>query len=112
MVAGRKVAGSVRAMVVPGSQQVKSQAEDEGLDEVFRSAGFEWRTAGLLDVPGHEPRHPGRGRALRLDLEPQLRGSPGQGRAHPPGQSPKMAAAAAVEGHFVDIRELGMRPLT
>ena len=45
------------AMVVPGLAQVKAQAEAEGLDEVFRDAGFDWRSAGLLDVPGHEPGH-------------------------------------------------------
>ncbi len=58
---GRRVADSVHGMVVPGSQQVKKTAEAEGLDEVFRSAGFEWREAGLLDVPGDEPRHTRRG---------------------------------------------------
>ena len=73
---------------------VKLQAEAEGLDEVFKEAGFEWRERRLLDVPGHEPGHAGARRALRLDLQPQLRGPPGQGRAHPPG-SPAMAAAAA-----------------
>ena len=49
------MAGSVRAMVVPGSQQVKAQAEDEGLDEVFRAAGFEWRTAGCSMCLGMNP---------------------------------------------------------
>ena len=48
------------------------------------AAGFDWRDGGLLDVPGHEPGHPRPGRALRLDLEPQLRGPPGPRRAHPP----------------------------
>ena len=86
IVEGRKVASSVDAMVVPGSAQVKAQAEAEGLDEIFRAAGFDWRSAGLLDVPGDEPGHPQPGRALRLDLEPQLRGPPGQGRAHAPGK--------------------------
>ena len=55
---GRQVAAGVRAMVVPGSQQVKQQAEAEGLDRVFRAAGFEWRERRLLDVPGHERRRP------------------------------------------------------
>ena len=82
-VEGRQVADSVRAMVVPGSQRVKARAEEEGLHEVFQAAGFEWRIGRLLDVPRHESRHPGRGRALRLDLEPQLRGPPGQGRTDP-----------------------------
>ena len=77
---------TLRAMVVPGSQQVKAQAEDEGLDEVFRAAGFEWRAAGCSMCLGMNPDILQPGRALRLDLEPQLRGPPGQGRAHPPGQ--------------------------
>ena len=84
IVDGRRVADTVRAMVVPGSQQVKATAEAEGLDEVFRSAGFEWREAGCSMCLGDEPRHPDRGRALCLDLEPQLRGSSGQGRPDPP----------------------------
>ncbi len=58
--AGRRVADRVSAMVVPGSVQVKEQAEAEGLDEVFRAAGFDWRGRRLLDVPRHEPRHPRR----------------------------------------------------
>ena len=74
------------AMVVPGSAQVKAQAEDEGLDEVFRAAGFDWRSAGCSMCLGMNPDILSPGRALRLDLEPQLRGPPGQGRAHPPGQ--------------------------
>ena len=84
VVDGRRVAPTVRAMVVPGSAKVKRQAEAEGLDRVFTSAGFEWRAGRLLDVPRHEPRHPRAGRALRLDLEPQLRGPPGRGRPHAP----------------------------
>ena len=86
IVEGRKVADTLRAMVVPGSAQVLKQAEEEGLDEVFRSAGFEWRTAGCSMCLGMNPDTLSPGRALRLDLEPQLRGPPGQGRAHPPGQ--------------------------
>ena len=77
VVAGRKVASSVNAMVVPGSQQVKAQAEAEGLDRVFRDAGFDWRVAGCSMCLGMNPGHPAARRALRLDLEPQLRGSPG-----------------------------------
>ena len=84
VIKGRRVASSVNAMVVPGSQQVRAQAEREGLDEVFRSAGLRLAVRRLLDVPGHEPGHPPAGRALRLDLQPQLRGAPGPRRAHPP----------------------------
>ena len=86
VVEGRKVAGDVYAMVVPGSVQVKAQAEREGLDEVFTRRRLRLARRGLLDVPGDEPRHPAAGRALRLDLEPQLRGAPGPRRAHPPRQ--------------------------
>ena len=84
VVRGPQGAATVHAMVVPGSAQVKAQAEAEGLDEVFRAAGFDWRSAGCSMCLGHEPRHPRAGRALRLDLEPQLRGPPGPRRAHPP----------------------------
>ncbi len=84
MIKGRKVADSVYAMVVPGSQQVKAQAEAEGLDEVFRARRLRLAGGGLLDVPGDEPRHRGARRAGRLDLEPQLRGAPGRRRALAP----------------------------
>ena len=69
----------------PGSVRVRLQAEDEGLDVVFKEAGAEWRGAGLLDVPGHEPRPARARRAQRVDVEPQLRGPAGQGRPHAPG---------------------------
>ena len=72
------------AMVVPGSQQVKAQAEAEGLDRIFREAGFDWRVAGCSMCLGMNPDILQPGRALRLDLEPQLRGPPGPRRAHPP----------------------------
>ena len=85
MVEGRRVASTLSAMVVPGSAQVKAQAEAEGLDEVFRAAGFDWRSAGCSMCLGMNPDILSPGRALRLDLEPQLRGPPGQGRAHAPG---------------------------
>ena len=84
VIRGRRVADHVQAMVVPGSAQVSAQAEAEGLDEVFSAAGFDWRKRRLLDVPGDEPRHPRARRALRLDLEPQLRGPAGTRRAHAP----------------------------
>jgi 3-isopropylmalate/(R)-2-methylmalate dehydratase large subunit len=104
MVEGRRVAGSVRAMVVPGSQQVKSQAEEEGLDEVFRSAGFEWRTAGCSMCLGMNPDILAEGERCASTSNRNFEGRQGKGgRTHL--VSPKMAAAAAVEGHFVDIRE-------
>ncbi|HYZ94034.1 MAG TPA: 3-isopropylmalate dehydratase large subunit [Actinomycetota bacterium] len=104
VVAGRKVASTVRAMVVPGSQQVKAEAEAEGLNEVFTAAGFEWRESGCSMCLGMNPDI----------LQPQERcastsnrnfeGRQGRGgRTHL--CSPEMAAAAAIEGHFVDIRE-------
>jgi 3-isopropylmalate/(R)-2-methylmalate dehydratase large subunit len=104
VVAGRRVAGEVRAMVVPGSQQVKSQAEDEGLDEVFRSAGFEWRTAGCSMCLGMNPDILAEGERCASTSNRNFEGRQGKGgRTHL--VSPKMAAAAAIEGHFVDIRE-------
>ena len=81
---GRHVADGMRALVVPGSCTVKAQAEAEGLDQIFTAAGFDWREPGLLDVPGHEPRQARRRRARGLHQQPQLRGPPGPGRAHPP----------------------------
>ena len=83
--AGRKVSSHVNAMVVPGSQAVKSQAEKEGLDRIFIAAGFEWREPGCSHVPGHEPRHSFAGRALRFDQQPQLRRPAGTRRPHAPG---------------------------
>ena len=92
-------------MVVPGSQQVKAQAEAEGLDKVFLAAGFEWREAGCSMCLGMNPDIARAGRALRLDLEPQLRGPAGPRRRARTSSRPQMAAAAAIAGHFVDIRD-------
>jgi 3-isopropylmalate/(R)-2-methylmalate dehydratase large subunit len=104
MVDGRNVAGSVRAMVVPGSQQVKSQAEDEGLDDVFQSAGFEWRTAGCSMCLGMNPDILAEGERCASTSNRNFEGRQGKGgRTHL--VSPRMAAAAAIEGRFVDIRE-------
>ena len=74
----------VSAMVVPGSQQVAKQAETRGPGRDLPRRRLRLAHRGLLDVPGHEPGHPRAGRALRVDLEPQLRGPPGPRRAHPP----------------------------
>jgi 3-isopropylmalate/(R)-2-methylmalate dehydratase large subunit len=101
---GRKVASSVRGMVVPGSQQVKAAAEDEGLHDVFRSAGFEWREAGCSMCLGMNPDILTEGERCASTSNRNFEGRQGKGgRTHL--VSPKMAAAAAVEGHFVDIRE-------
>ena len=74
----------VDAMVVPGSQQVRAQAEAGGPRRGLPRRRLRLAHRRLLDVPGHEPGHPRARRALRLDLEPQLRGPPGPRRAHPP----------------------------
>ena len=102
---GRKVADGVDAMVVPGSQQVKAQAEPEGLDDVFREAGFDWRGAGCSMCLGMNPDIAGAGRALRLHLATATsRGARAAAGARTSSR-PQMAAAAAIEGHFVDIRD-------
>jgi 3-isopropylmalate/(R)-2-methylmalate dehydratase large subunit len=104
VVRGRKVAASVDAMVVPGSQQVKAQAESEGLDEVFRAAGFDWRSAGCSMCLGMNPDILQPGERCASTSNRNFEGRQGRGgRTHL--VSPKMAAAAAIEGHFVDIRE-------
>ena len=104
IVDGRKIADSLRGMVVPGSQQVKDQAEEEGLDEVFRSAGFEWRESGCSACLGMNPDILSPGERCASTSNRNFEGRQGAGgRTHL--VSPKMAAAAAVEGRFVDIRE-------
>ncbi len=104
VVKGRTVASSVDAMVVPGSQQVKAQAEAEGLDEVFRAAGFDWRSAGCSMCLGMNPDIAAPGERVASTSNRNFEGRQGRGaRSHL--VSPKMAAAAAIEGHFVDIRE-------
>jgi len=104
VVAGRKVARSVNAMVVPGSQQVKAQAEAEGLDRVFRDAGFDWRVAGCSMCLGMNPDILQPGERCASTSNRNFEGRQGRGgRTHL--VSPQMAAAAAIEGRFVDIRE-------
>ncbi|HTC59678.1 MAG TPA: 3-isopropylmalate dehydratase large subunit [Solirubrobacteraceae bacterium] len=103
VVAGRKVAASVNAMVVPGSQQVKAQAEDEGLDRIFRDAGFDWRVAGCSMCLGMNPDILAPGERCASTSNRNFEGRQGRGgRTHL--VSPQMAAAAAIEGHFTDIR--------
>jgi 3-isopropylmalate/(R)-2-methylmalate dehydratase large subunit len=105
VVAGRHVADGVRAIVVPGSAQVKRQAEDEGLHEVFESAGFEWRRAGCSMCLGMNPDVLGPGERCASTSNRNFEGRQGAGaRTHL--VSPAMAAAAAVNGHFADVREL------
>jgi 3-isopropylmalate/(R)-2-methylmalate dehydratase large subunit len=100
---GRRVASSVRAMVVPGSQQVKTQAEAEGLDKVFAAAGFEWRESGCSMCLGMNPDILSPQERCASTSNRNFEGRQGAGgRTHL--CSPQMAAAAAIEGHFVDIR--------
>ena len=104
IVDGRKIASSLQGMVVPGSQQVKAEAEAEGLDEVFRSAGFEWRESGCSACLGMNPDILQPGERCASTSNRNFEGRQGAGgRTHL--VSPKMAAAAAVEGTFVDIRD-------
>jgi 3-isopropylmalate/(R)-2-methylmalate dehydratase large subunit len=100
---GRSVATGVRAMVVPGSGLVKQQAEQEGLDRLFKEAGFEWREAGcsMCLAMNADVLQPGERCASTSNRNFEGRQGAG-GRTHL--VSPAMAVAAAVEGHFVDIR--------
>ncbi len=101
---GRKVAENVSAMVVPGSQAVKRQAEVEGLDKVFQEAGFEWREAGCSMCLGMNPDTLMPGQRCASTSNRNFEGRQGKGgRTHL--VSPQMAAATAVTGHFVDIRK-------
>jgi 3-isopropylmalate/(R)-2-methylmalate dehydratase large subunit len=103
---GRKVAGNVQAMVVPGSGLVKHQAEEEGLDRIFLEAGFEWREPGCsmclaMNADKLEP-----GERCASTSNRNFEGRQGRGgRTHL--MSPTMAAAAAIAGHLADVRELG-----
>jgi 3-isopropylmalate/(R)-2-methylmalate dehydratase large subunit len=102
---GHKVASHVHAMVVPGSGLVKQQAEQEGLDRVFKDAGFEWREAGCSMCLAMNPDKLAPGERCASTSNRNFEGRQGRGgRTHL--VSPAMAAAAAVAGHFVDIREL------
>jgi 3-isopropylmalate/(R)-2-methylmalate dehydratase large subunit len=102
---GRQVRTGMRVLVVPGSAQVKAQAEAEGLDDVFRSAGAEWRNTGCSMCLGMNPDILQPGERCASTSNRNFEGRQGRGgRTHL--VSPLMAAAAAVEGHFVDVRTL------
>ena len=104
VVKGRKVAPGIRAMVVPGSQVVKYLAERQGLDKVFTEAGFEWRESGCSMCLGMNPDILAPGERCASTSNRNFEGRQGrEGRTHL--VSPIMAAAAAVAGHFVDVRE-------
>jgi 3-isopropylmalate/(R)-2-methylmalate dehydratase large subunit len=102
-VRGRHVAPKVRAMVVPGSAPVRRQAEAEGLDRIFTAAGFEWRLPGCSMCLAMNPDRLSEGQRCAATTNRNFEGRQGKGgRTHL--VSPSMAAAAAVAGHFVDIR--------
>src|SRR6266496_290758 len=105
---GHKVASGVRAMVVPGSQRIKKAAEQEGLDRIFTEAGFEWREAGCSMCLGMNPDILQPGERCASTSNRNFEGRQGKGgRTHL--VSPMMAAAAAIEGHFTDIRKWRFR---
>ncbi|MFZ5802876.1 MAG: 3-isopropylmalate dehydratase large subunit [Candidatus Omnitrophota bacterium] len=100
---GRKVAQNVRVLVVPGSQKVKAHAEAEGLDRIFKAAGCEWRESGCSMCLAMNPDQLKPGERCASTSNRNFEGRQGKGgRTHL--VSPEMAAAAAVAGHFVDIR--------
>ena len=100
---GRKVAAGVKALVVPGSQQVRRQAEAEGLDDVFVEAGCDWRQSGCSMCLGMNPDQLAPGERCASTSNRNFEGRQGKGgRTHL--VSPQMAAAAAIAGHFVDLR--------
>jgi len=104
VIRGRRVAEHVQAMVVPGSAQVSAAAQAEGLDEIFRAAGFDWRSAGCSMCLGMNPDILAPGERCASTSNRNFEGRQGRGgRTHL--VSPQMAAAAAIEGHFVDIRD-------
>ena len=103
--AGKHVAPGVQAMVVPGSHEVKAQAEAEGLDKILTDAGLEWREAGCSMCLAMNPDVLAPRERCASTTNRNFEGRQGKdGRTHL--VSPEMAAAAAIAGHFVDVREL------
>lgn len=101
---GRKIASSVRVLVVPGSQSIRQQAEAEGLHKIFQAAGCEWRESGCSMCLGMNPDQLKPGERCAATSNRNFEGRQGKGgRTHL--VSPEMAAAAAVAGHFVDVRQ-------
>ena len=104
IVKGRKVASSVRAQIMPGSTLTKLLAEKEGLDQIFMEAGFEWRESGCSMCLGMNPDILVPGERCASTSNRNFEGRQGKGgRTHL--VSPEMAAAAAISGHFVDVRD-------
>ena len=104
IVEGHQVAAGVSALVVPGSQKVKAEAEREGLDRIFTAAGFEWRESGCSMCLGMNPDILKPGERCASTSNRNFEGRQGSGgRTHL--VSPVMAAAAAIAGHFVDVRK-------
>ena len=102
---GKKIANSVSAMVVPGSGLVKEQAEKEGLDKIFKSAGFEWREPGCSMCLGMNPDQLKPKERCASTSNRNFEGRQGRGgRTHL--VSPGMAIAAAINGHLTDVREI------
>ena len=107
VVQGQKVASNVSAMVVPGSQMVKKQAEEIGLDKIFIDANFEWRDSGCSMCLGMNPDILSPGERCASTSNRNFEGRQGNGgRTHL--VSPVMAAAAAINGHFIDVRKLDL----
>jgi len=107
VVRGQKVSPDVRAMIVPGSQMVKKQAEEMGLDKIFIDANFEWREAGCSMCLGMNPDILSPGERCASTSNRNFEGRQGTGgRTHL--VSPVMAAAAAINGHFIDVRKLDL----
>jgi 3-isopropylmalate/(R)-2-methylmalate dehydratase large subunit len=105
VVEGRKVAPGIRAMVVPGSGLVKEAAEAEGIADVLRDAGFDWREPGCSMCLGMNPDQLAPGERAASTSNRNFEGRQGfKGRTHL--VSPEMAAAAALAGRFVDVREV------
>ena len=105
IVEGKKVAGTVEAMIVPGSGLVKEQAETEGLDKIFKDSGFDWREPGCSMCLGMNSDQLQPGERCASTSNRNFEGRQGRGgRTHL--MSPAMAAAAAITGHLTDVRDL------
>jgi 3-isopropylmalate/(R)-2-methylmalate dehydratase large subunit len=106
LVKGRQVADGVRAMVVPGSQRVQTRAEAEGLKDIFEAAGFTWRNAGCSMCLGMNEDQLEGDEACASSSNRNFIGRQGSKDGRTVLMNPRMVAAAAVEGHVTDVREL------